>query len=214
MTSELENPRWKKQWSAGISPGQAFDMGYESPYLRYLINRGEIPSGRALVPGCGRGYDVTALAASDRKAFGIDISPEAVAAAQARLQELPQVADAVQFIVGSFFDLPTDEASRFTFIYDYTFLCALDPSARTTWAQKMADLLQPGGELLTLIWPIRDKPGGPPFSVSLDLMRSLLEPVGFECFELQLLPPELCHPDRDGVAAGAGASGSGRWRRK
>ena len=122
---------------------------------------------------------------------------------------------------GSFFDLPEDESQKFDFIYDYTFLCALDPSIRTAWAEKMARLLKPDGELLTLIFPIRENStSGPPFQVSLELFSDLLTPVGFECMRLELLPPELCHRDRDGSANLAdpnsrmGKSGIGRWKRK
>jgi hypothetical protein len=110
--------------------------------------------------------------------------------------------------------LPTDPTSKFNFIYDYTFLCALDPSIRGQWAAKMADLITPGGQLLTLIYPICDKVDGPPFAVNLDLIRQLLEPVGFECIELDMLPTELCHPGRDGTGPGGAKSGTGRWIRK
>jgi hypothetical protein len=40
-----------------------FDLQSPSPCLLKLIADGMVPPGRALVPGCGRGYDVTALAA-------------------------------------------------------------------------------------------------------------------------------------------------------
>jgi hypothetical protein len=104
----------------------------------------------------------------------------------------------------SFFDLPSDtDEAKFDFIYDYTFLCALDPSIRTLWASKMADLIKPGGELLTLIFPISEiKEGGPPFKVSLEAVKNLLTPVGFESFQLELLPSDLCHEGRDGIAVG------------
>lgn len=93
---------------------------------------------------------------------------------------------------------------------------------RGLWAQQMAKLTKPSGELLTLVFPIRppdDK--GPPFQVSLELYKELLVPAGFECMELSLLPPELCHEGRNGTEpeAGkglrrfAGYSGIGRWRK-
>ena len=114
----------------------------------------------------------------------------------------------------SFFDLPTEKnEEKFDFIYDYTFLCALDPSIRLLWSKKMSELVKPGGELLTIIFPISvDKEGGPPFRVSLDIVKDLLVPVGFEQMKLELLPSELCHPGRDGIS-GPYASGIGRWRR-
>jgi len=63
---ELHHPRWNQIWSNGLPPGSSFDKGCVSPALELLIHNGEIPSGRALVPGCGRGYDVAALAAKER----------------------------------------------------------------------------------------------------------------------------------------------------
>ena len=120
-----------------------------------------------------------------------------------------------KFQLASFFDLPTEKIEdKFDFVYDYTFLCALDPSIRDLWATKMSELVKPGGELLTLIFPIcEEKDGGPPFRVSLNVVRDLLQPMGFESFQLELLPSELCHPGRDGIK-GPYASGIGRWRRK
>jgi methyl halide transferase len=44
--------------------------GNSSPALLKLIAEGKIPNGRALIPGCGRGYDVVALASENRIATG------------------------------------------------------------------------------------------------------------------------------------------------
>ena len=180
-----------------------------------------------MVPGCGRGYDVTALATPDRYVLGLDIAEKAVEAAKERRDALSPEQCACKenadFQTTSFFELDvSDPGNQFDFIYDYTFLCALDPSVRASWAAQMGRLTRPGGELLTLIFPIRapdDK--GPPFQVTLELYKELLLPVGFECLELDLLPPELCHEGRDGseVEQGKGLrrfkgrSGVGRWRK-
>ena len=114
------------------------------------------------------------------------------------------------------FDLPEDADNKFQFVYDYTFFCALDPSVRPQWAEKMAAVVAPGGELCTVIFPIGEKEGGPPFRVSFDDYKSLLSAVGFECVQLELLPPELCHKGRDGVTPSeitgkVLSTGIGRW---
>jgi ubiquinone/menaquinone biosynthesis C-methylase UbiE len=199
-----------------------------SPLLAKLIEENKIPKGRALVPGCGRGYDVTALATKDRYVLGLDISETAVKAARERRDALPEEAcqhkPNADFQTTSFFELDaSSEDKKFDFVYDYTFLCALDPSVRPQWAQKMAELVKREGELLTLVFPIRPPDEkGPPFAVSLELYRELLEPVGFRCEELALLPPELCHEGRDGYAPAEdvaaqrkamGSTGVGRWVR-
>ena len=43
----------------------------------------------------------------------------------------------------------------------------------------MSELCAEGGELFTLIFPIMEKDGGPPFPLSFDLVRGLVEKVGF-----------------------------------
>lgn len=225
---EHAHVRWVDMWNAGIAPGELFDVASTSPLLLDLIKKDMVPKGRALVPGCGRGYDVTSLATSDRYVLGLDISEVAVAAAKERLQSLSaeecKCKENAEFNTTSFFDLDTSsEDNKFDFIYDYTFLCALDPSVRPAWAKKMSELVKKDGELLTLVFPIRpldDK--GPPFAVSLDLYRELLLPVGFQCEQLELLPPELCHKGRDGSAVEAGKglrrfmgfSAVGRWKKR
>ena len=217
MADERCHPRWQSMWNQGISVGQAFDTGTPSPALIRELKDGRVPLGRALIPGCGRGYDVYALAAPGREAFGYELAEDAVKATA----DCPTKGDCLamenaKFRKGNFFDL--DELDKFDFIYDYTFLCALDPSVRVDWARKMSALLVPGGILMTLIFPIIDvKEGGPPFKVSLQLLEDLLVPQGFKKLECQLLPPELCHPGRgdgrsDGPVTGA-VSGIGRWEK-
>ena len=96
----------------------------------------------------------------------------------------------------------------FDVIYDYTFLCALHPDAREKWAAQMAKLLAPNGELVTLIFPIVEKEGGPPYAMSMDLVKSLLEPLGFEAKTLEMLPDDMCHKGREERTA------LGRWVKK
>jgi Thiopurine S-methyltransferase (TPMT) len=55
--------------------GKLHDLsGRSSPALLKLLQENKIPEGRALVPGCGRGYDVVTLASQSRKALGVPLS--------------------------------------------------------------------------------------------------------------------------------------------
>lgn len=219
-------------WNDGINPGEKFDASAPLPALQKLVADGSVPKGRALVPGCGRGYDVTLLASPDRVAVGLDISAKAIEAAEACYEGMP--ADlkppraSVEFRATSFFDLPEDSESKFNFVYDYTFFCALHPSARQNWANKMAAIVAPGGELCTIMFPIEDgsthfayggNNDGPPFRVTVEDYASLLEPLGFEHFVLEKLEPQMCHPGRNGVDENPRMPGAllstsiGRWRR-
>ncbi|KAL4944564.1 hypothetical protein BDV06DRAFT_220190 [Aspergillus oleicola] len=57
---------------------------------------------------------------------------------------------------------------NFDLIYDYTFLCALHPTRRPRWAERMAELLRPGGFLVCLEFPMYKDPEapGPPWGVN------------------------------------------------
>jgi methyl halide transferase len=234
--NELQHPRWNTMWEKGIDPGQAFDTGVVGPCLLNEIKNNRVPQGRALVPGCGRGYDCIALASSSRFVLGIDLAQKAVDAANALKESASGTASCtnpenVTFQVQDFFSLPTESTTdKFSFIYDYTFLCAIDPSIRLQWITKMSELVLKDGILLTLIFPICNKDGGPPFAMSLDIVEDLLmsnEQKGkWEKLQLEILPVELSHEGRGGQAGGfnvssapAGSvafeaySGIGRWKR-
>jgi methyl halide transferase len=134
-----------------------------------------------------RGYDVTAFAASGaHRAVGLDLSPDAVAAARAALaaQDLPPLtAAAVELEAGNFFSYSHPTGEAFDLGYDYTFLCALHPDMRRDWALTWRRLLAPGGELVTLIFPVgpSQRAGGvenPPWQVTPELYQDLLLPAG------------------------------------
>ena len=58
------------------------------------------------------------------------------------------------------------------------FLCALQPHDRKKWAQRYTQLIKPGGQLATLIFPVdasKDRNEGPPFPVTPELYADLLE---------------------------------------
>ena len=192
---------WEKSWSEGRT---GWDAGAAAPALLELVARGVLPDGRALVPGCGAGYDVFALASEERHVTGLDIAPTAAKKFDEVRQQLGVPKDRVAIETGDFFAF---EGEPFDMIYDYTFLCAIIPSARERWARKMHALLADDGELVTLIFPATDAPpkgSGPPFDVRPENVRALLEPLGFEAIEMA--PVTHSHPGREGYEYLA------RWR--
>ena len=44
-------------------------------------------------------------------------------------------------------------------VYDCTFLCAIDPTRRQEWAAQMNKLVRPGGEIVSLVFPLGDFQG-------------------------------------------------------
>ncbi|CAN0271480.1 unnamed protein product [Pylaiella littoralis] len=199
---------WEGHWSGGLNKGDLWDTGVVSPALQKLLDEGVLPKGRSLVPGCGRGYDAIAFGKSGYDSTGLDLSPTGVEQAKALLAEQKgeEMNGQVDFRSGDFFKFSPEQEGKFDVILDYTFLCALDPSARNDWADHMVALLRPEGELVTLIFPIVEKDGGPPFAVSETMVSGLLEPRGLKAVHLEKLPPSLCHKGREGKTA------LGRWR--
>ena len=84
--SETESPYWLHVWKTEEMPG--FDKQSVSPALLQLITADAIPEGRALVPGCGRGYDVFALASLKRHCVGVDLVETAVQKANEYMESL------------------------------------------------------------------------------------------------------------------------------
>jgi SAM-dependent methyltransferase len=199
---------WRERWEQGRTP---WDCGCAHPLLVHLAPR--LPAGRALVPGCGSGYDVIALAKEgpSRRVVGLDLSTLACKRGEALRDEAGLSPEQVQFIEDDFFTF--DAGESFNLVYDYTFFCALPPSMRGQWADRMAQLVKPGGTLFTLMFPVRDSgtgaEGGPPFSVSQEAYASVLEPAGFTLLEGGEIAPEYRRPK----TPAPGAELYGLWKR-
>ena len=155
---------------------------------------------KALVPGCGRGYDVLLFSSYGFDAYGLDASSTAVQEAeklhlaQGKEQHYPikniqNGRGEVKFLLADFFKNDflshthsTESERTFDLIYDYTFLCALPPSLRPQWAARMSQLLSPNGRLVCLEYPLGKDPklGGPPHGLEHELYEQLLAKPGQE----------------------------------
>ncbi|KAJ6631225.1 S-adenosyl-L-methionine-dependent methyltransferase [Mycena sp. CBHHK59/15] len=154
---------WDKAWSQNITPWDAGDI---QPPLREVLTSGEVEfptSGRALVPGCGSGYDALYIASElNMDTIAIDISPTAVD----RASKYVPVGLKAHFEVRDFFSFEVPEDEKFDLIYDYAFFVAIPVSRRQEWGRQMISLLKPGGYLITLVFPLDDETDvGPPWFV-------------------------------------------------
>lgn len=189
---------WIERWEAMNIP---WDAGASPPVLGQLLADGHLPPSpadaplRALVPGAGSGYDVLTLAAAGWQAVGIDLAP----GAGRRFAELRQAAELTEararLLVGDAFT--ADVGGPVDLWWDYTFLCALQPEMRPTWAARAAELVRPGGLLATLVFPIvdRDPTDGPPFPLTEQLVAELVQGP-FEA--AGRVVPAASHPGREG----------------
>lgn len=123
-------------------------------------------TGRVLVPGCGHGHDLTALANSGaEEVHGLDIAPGAVALAQQRTAGLHGVSVAP----GDLFSLPdTTPVGGYDWMFEHTCFCAIPRDRRGDYVRSAAHTLGQGGHLLAVFYlrpwdEGEDQEQGPPF---------------------------------------------------
>lgn len=124
-----------------------------------------IKNKRALVPGCGSGYDCEYLSKQGfYEVIGIDISLTAIKLCQNKFHTINNL----HFECTNFFTYQNN--TKFDFIFDYLFFSALDLNMRDDWGKSMKNLIQPKtGILFTLIFPNQigvDPTIGPPYNVN------------------------------------------------
>jgi SAM-dependent methyltransferase len=180
---------WESKYRESETP---WDKGAASPGLVDFL--GENPlGGRVLVPGCGFGHDVRALAAMGAEVIGIDIAPSAVQSAE----KIPPVGRE-RYELANLFDLPAHLRGSCDWLWEHTCFCAIDPAQRPAYVEGVASALVPGGHFLAIFYldPGNDRPDeGPPFEVSVAELDRLFLPR-FELVREWL--PAHTYPNREG----------------
>jgi methyl halide transferase len=181
---------WQDNFEAGTTP---WDRGAPGPQLTTWLGT-EIDVGqRVLVPGCGSGWDVAALAAFGAKVVGIDYAPAAVARTRDLLIEHGLSAQVIKADV-----LHWSPSQAVDAVYEQTCLCALHPDHWTTYAASLHRWIRPGGKLLAMFMQ-KARPQaaagfveGPPFHCDINAMRALFRS---ECWIWPKPPyPGTSHP--------------------
>ena len=189
VDSTLMPTDWEAQYQKGETP---WDKGAPSPGLVDFLAL-EPVCGRVLVPGCGAGHDVRALAATAEEVTGLDIAPSAIEGAA----RFPRVKNE-RYELASFFDLPPHLRGAFDWVWEHTCFCAIDPAMRAAYVGAVATALKPGGNLLAIFYldPGHDSPDeGPPFGVSVAELDALFLPR-FDLVREWL--PARAYPGREG----------------
>ena len=180
---------WEAQYEKGETP---WDKGAPSPGLLDFL-AAEPLRGRVLVPGCGAGHDVRALAKAADEVVGIDIASAAVRLAQS----YPRVAGE-RYERADLFHLPAAMRGAFDWVWEHTCFCAIDPAQRADYVSAVARALKAGGSLLAIFYldPGNSSPDeGPPFEVSVAELDRLFLPR-FELVREWL--PQRAYAGREG----------------
>jgi SAM-dependent methyltransferase len=174
MNKELNKDYWNNRY---IQQQTGWDIGSVAPPLKEYIDQLINKNISILIPGCGNAYEAAYLLQQGFKNVTlVDIAPAATAAVEDKLSTY--INNGLQIITGDFFDLKT----TYDLILEQTFFCALDPTLRSGYLEKMVSLLNPDGKLVGLLFN-RHFEGGPPFGGSKLEYQELFTPQ----FNIQMM---------------------------
>lgn len=155
INRDLNEQYWNSQYLGNTT---GWDMKQVSPPLKAYIDQLTSKDLRILIPGCGNSYEAEYLLNQGFTNITlIDIAPALVESLQKKFADNPHI----RILLGNFFDLE----GSYDLILEQTFFCALDPTLRPAYAEKMYELLKPNGKLAGVLFS-REFEGGPPFGGS------------------------------------------------
>ena len=156
---------WDSRYRAGRTPWDF--RGVPRALTEFLRTTGT--RGRALIPGCGSGYEVRVFHENGWEVVAVDFSLVAVERAREVLGPLAEKVMLAVFFMHNF------DKQRFDVIYERTFLCSLPPGRWPDYVRRMSQLLQPGGKLLGFfLYGYEDEP--PPYPLTEAEAQALFEP--------------------------------------
>ena len=183
----MEKTDWENRYRTGDTP---WEKGAPHPALVDWL-RAQLLHGRILVPGCGSGHDVRAIAATGAEVVGLDLAASAVETAQ----QYPRVGRET-YVQGVLFALPAGWAGTFDAVVEHTCFCAISPDFREAYARSVASLIRPGGHFLAIFYldPGHDE-GGPPYGCTTAEIERLFSPAFRLLAEKKDIPT---YPGREG----------------
>ena len=184
---------WESRYLDGDTP---WDKGAPAPPLIEMLERlaGSLDWNDVLVPGCGFGHDVRAIASKGVRVLGIDLAETAVDGAR----NYP-LAGHESYRLADLFDRSWWTPAGFGGWWEHTCFCAIDPSLRLHYAEAAGALVRPGGWLCGVFFLTPHDPGdedaGPPFRSSVAEIDDLLAPW-FDRVDGWV--PAVAYPGREG----------------
>ncbi len=186
MTDFLSKEYWEERYATGDT---AWDMEMVSPPLKTYFDQLNNKDLRILIPGAGNSYEAEYFAHNGfTNITVIDIAAEPIERLTNILGDL--FGKTINVIQGDFFA----HQGQYDLIIEQTFFCALDPSMRKMYVNKMSELLAPNGKVAGVMFRTEFENPGPPFGGTPEEYQKLFEKL----FEIKTL--ENCynsHPKRE-----------------
>ena len=163
---------WQERFAERKLP---WDRGAPNPQVAAWLADGTLKPGQhVVVPGCGQGWEVAALAAAGLEVTGLDYAHNALAMCREVLHRANAHATLVDADV-----LHWQPPAPVDAVFEQTCLCALYPDYWTTYADRLHAWLKPGGTLCALFMQVPRPDAlsgvieGPPYHCDINAMRAL-----------------------------------------
>ena len=174
MTHDVNSPqKWEADYARNTD---GWDLSGPTPVFKRLAASRNLPPGRMIVLGAGRGYDAREFARHGFQVTAVDFAPRAVS----EMHRLSDPAAPIEILQHDIFTLPQEMSNSFDYVLEYTCFCAIDPARRAQYADLVTRLLKPGGLYIDLAFPLDGRKGGPPFAVTETEVLDLFLQRGFK----------------------------------
>ena len=175
MKTKFNKEFWEKKYS---NDETGWDIGYASTPLTNYFDQLTNKDLKILIPGGGNSYEAEYLFENGFKnVFVIDIALQPLANLKKRFPDFPEN----HLIQDDFFN----HDIHYDLIVEQTFFCALDPTLRESYANKMHQLLKPNGKLIGLLFDFELTEEGPPFGGDIDDYKILFS----KKFDVRVMTP-------------------------
>ena len=144
-------------WSGRYRQGQTqWDVGTITTPIKVYIDSLTDKDAKILVPGGGNGHEASYLFNNGfNNVYLLDFAQLPLHNFQKQNPDFP----ASQLLQQNFFE----HKGSYDLIIEQTFFCALHPSKRSEYAEKMGRLLKPGGKLCGLLFDAPMNSDAPPY---------------------------------------------------
>lgn len=177
---------WNARYAHKDTP---WDKGMPHPAIVKYVTAHPL-EGDILVPGCGTGHDVRAIASLSNRPVGLDASERAIHTANS----IAKIANE-SFLLGDLFSIPSSLYGKFDWVLEHTCFCAIEPNMRDAYANSVYRTLKSHGRILAVFFLDPHVDEGPPHGVSVAELEEIFS--AFEVIEEHRNPSTF--PDRDGV---------------
>jgi hypothetical protein len=161
----LDSNYWQERYKTNQT---GWDVGTITAPIKEYIDQLKDKSIKILIPGCGNAHEAAYLWQQGfTNVFLLDYVTEPLNNFSKHYPDFPKS----HLLLKDFFEL--DE--KFDLIIEQTFFCALDPKLRSSYVEKMCQILNPEGKLAGVMFSSEFEKEGPPFGGTKNEYQALFE---------------------------------------